>query len=110
MSGHVVNFPQPQAAYNVSKAGILHLKSSLAAEWAQFGIRVNSISPGYMDTVLNAGGNLQAMRDLWAARCPMGRMGDVDELTGVVVMLCSERAGGYITGADVLVDGGTTCF
>lgn len=110
MSGHIVNYPQPQAAYNVSKAGLLHLKNSLAAEWAQYGIRVNSISPGYMDTVLNAGDNLRAMRDMWASRCPMGRMGDVEELTGAVVMLCSERAGGYITGADVLVDGGTTCF
>jgi sorbose reductase len=110
MSGHIVNFPQPQAAYNVSKAGLLHLKNSLAAEWAHYGIRVNSISPGYMDTVLNAGDNLKAMRDLWASRCPMGRMGDVEELTGAVVLLCSERAGGYITGADMLVDGGTTCF
>lgn len=110
MSGHIVNFPQPQAAYNTSKAALLHLKNSLATEWAQYGIRVNSISPGYMDTVLNAGENLKAVRDVWASRCPMGRMGDVEELTGVVVLLCSERAGGYITGADVLVDGGTTCF
>ncbi len=110
MSGHIVNYPQPQAAYNTSKAALLHLKNSLAAEWAQYGIRVNSISPGYMDTVLNAGENLKAVRDLWASRCPMGRMGDVEEMTGAVVMLCSERAGGYITGADILVDGGTTCF
>lgn len=110
MSGHIVNFPQPQAAYNVSKAGLLHLKNSLAAEWAQYGVRVNSISPGYMDTVLNAGDNLKALRNLWASRCPMGRMGDVEEITGTVVMLCSERAGGYITGADILIDGGTTCF
>jgi sorbose reductase len=110
MSGHTVNYPQPQAAYNVSKAGLLHLKNSLAAEWAQHGIRVNSISPGYMDTVLNAGDNLREVREVWASRCPMGRMGDVDELTGVVVLLCSARGGGYITGADVLVDGGMTCF
>ena len=110
MSGHTVNYPQPQAAYNVSKAGLLHLKNSLAAEWAQHGIRVNSISPGYMDTVLNAGENLREVREVWASRCPMGRMGDVDELTGVVVLLCSARGGGYITGADILVDGGMTCF
>jgi sorbose reductase len=110
MSGHTVNYPQPQAAYNVSKAGLLHLKNSLAAEWAQYGIRVNSISPGYMDTVLNAGENLRGIREVWASRCPMGRMGHVDELTGVVVLLCSARGGGYITGADVLVDGGMTCF
>lgn len=48
ISGHRVNYPQPQVAYNVSKAAILALKSSLAAEWAVHGIRVNSISPGYM--------------------------------------------------------------
>jgi sorbose reductase len=110
MSGHIVNYPQPQSAYNVSKAGLLHLTRSLAAEWATYGIRVNSISPGYMDTVLNAGDNLNAVREVWAQRCPMGRMGDIEELTGVVVMLCAERAGGYVTGADVLVDGGTSCF
>jgi len=50
ISGHRVNFPQPQVAYNVSKASLLTLKSCLAAEWARYGIRVNSISPGYMDT------------------------------------------------------------
>lgn len=86
------------------------MKSSLAAEWARYGIRVNSISPGYMDTVLNAGDNLAGVREVWNARCPMGRMGNVEELTGVVVMLCAERAGGYVTGADILVDGGITCF
>lgn len=110
ISGHTVNFPQPQAAYNISKAGVLHLKNCLAAEWARYGIRVNSISPGYMDTVLNEGANLQASRELWTSRCPMGRMGDAEELTGAVVMLCSERAGGFITGADIAVDGGTLCF
>ena len=110
ISGRTVNFPQPQAGYNASKAGLLHLKSSLAAELACYGIRVNSVSPGYMDTVLNAGDNLKNLRDIWAGRCPMGRMGDVEELTGAVVMLCSERAGSFINGADIVVDGGTTCF
>jgi sorbose reductase len=50
ISGHRVNFPQPQVAYNVSKSALLTLKNCLAAEWARYGIRVNSISPGYMDT------------------------------------------------------------
>jgi sorbose reductase len=110
ISGHSVNYPQPQAAYNVSKAGVKHLTRCLAAEWAVHGIRVNCISPGYMDTVLNAGENLGPVRDVWASMCPMGRMGDVEELTGAVVMLCSQRAGRYITGADVVVDGGAVCF
>ena len=52
MSGHISNTPQNQAAYNASKAGVIHLTRSLAAEWAPRGIRVNSISPGYTRTLL----------------------------------------------------------
>ncbi len=109
ISAHRVNYPQPQAAYNASKAALLSLKSSLAAEWACHGIRVNAISPGYMDTILNEGEGLQEARRIWAERNPMGRMGDPEELTGAVVLLCS-LAGSYITGASVVVDGGQTCF
>ncbi|KIX03997.1 uncharacterized protein Z518_07550 [Rhinocladiella mackenziei CBS 650.93] len=110
ISAHSTNYPQPQAAYNVSKAGVAHLTQNLAAEWAVHGIRVNCISPGYMDTVLNAGDNLKPIRDIWASRCPMGRMGDIEEITGPVVLLSSKRAGRYITGADLRVDGGALCF
>lgn len=110
ISGHRVNFPQPQAAYNVSKAAILALKSSLAAEWAVHGIRVNSISPGYMDTILNAGeGTIAEARSSWASRNPMGRMGAVGELDGICVLLAS-RAGSYINGADMVIDGGAIVF
>ena len=109
ISGHRVNYPQPQAAYNASKAALLSIKSSLAAEWAVHGIRVNTISPGYMDTILNEGDGLEKVRRTWAQRNPMGRMGQPEELTGPLVLLCS-GAGSYITGADLLVDGGQTCF
>ncbi|KAI4129907.1 MAG: hypothetical protein LQ338_001992 [Usnochroma carphineum] len=104
ISAHRVNFPQPQIAYNASKAALLSIKSSLAAEWARYGIRVNTISPGYMDTVLNEGDGLDEARRTWTGRNPMGRMGQPEELTGPVVMLCSS-AGSYITGADLVVDG-----
>lgn len=104
ISAHRVNFPQPQAAYNVSKAAIVALKSSLAAEWARYGIRVNSLSPGYMDTILNEGSGLDEARRMWTAHNPSGRMGAVGELDATVVMLCS-RGGSYVTGADFLVDG-----
>ncbi|KAJ5138319.1 Glucose/ribitol dehydrogenase [Penicillium bovifimosum] len=107
ISAHCTNFPQPQAAYNASKAGVAHLTRSLAAEWAVHGIRVNSISPGYMDTILNAGDGLAAAREIWDSRCPMGRMGDPEEITGAVVLLCSRRGGRFITGADIVIDGGT---
>ncbi|KAF2453762.1 hypothetical protein BDY21DRAFT_355006 [Lineolata rhizophorae] len=109
ISGHRVNFPQPQASYNVSKAAILSLKSCLAAEWARYGIRVNSISPGYMDTILNEGPGLERARRSWAERNPMGRMGSPQELTGPLVLLCS-GAGSFMNGSDIVVDGGAIVF
>jgi NAD(P)-dependent dehydrogenase (short-subunit alcohol dehydrogenase family) len=109
ISAHRVNFPQPQAAYNVSKGALLMLKNSLAAEWARYGITVNSISPGYMDTVLNEGEGLAAARKIWNERNPSGRMGLPEELAGVVVMMLS-RAGSYMNGADIVVDGGGHVF
>ncbi|KAH8828956.1 hypothetical protein DL96DRAFT_1596091 [Flagelloscypha sp. PMI_526] len=105
VSAHRVNFPQPQVAYNASKAALLQMKSSLAAEWARYGIRTNSISPGYMDTILNEGEGLAKMRDIWNSRNPLGRMGDPSEIVGPVVTLCSQ-AGDYINGTDLIVDGG----
>jgi sorbose reductase len=110
ISAHTTNFPQPQVAYNVSKAGVAHMARNLGAEWAVHGIRVNVVSPGYLDTVLNAGESLEGVREVWAGRCPMGRMGDVEEVVGVVVMLSSQRAGRYMTGTEVVVDGGALCF
>lgn len=105
ISAHRVKYPQPQASYNVSKSGVLQLKSTLAAEWAHYGIRVNSISPGYMDTILNEGSGLVESRRVWAERNPIGRMGSPQELTAPVVMLCSEFGGSYLNGADIVVDG-----
>ncbi|KAF4916986.1 putative NADP-dependent mannitol dehydrogenase [Colletotrichum viniferum] len=109
ISAHRVNFPQPQSAYNTSKGALLMLKSSLAAEWAGYGINVNSISPGYMDTVLNEGEGLAEARRMWAERNPAGRMGMPEEVAGVVVMLCS-KAGSYFNGSDLVVDGGGVVF
>lgn len=109
ISGHRVNYPQPQVAYNVSKAAVVAMKNSLAAEWAVHGVRVNSISPGYMDTVLNEGPGLEEARRTWASRCPMGRMGALGELDGAVVLLAS-RAGSYMTGADIVIDGKSSCY
>lgn len=109
ISGHIANFPQPQVHYNASKSAVLSIKGSLAAEWARYGIRVNSISPGYMDTILNEGEGLEEHRQAWKGRIPFGRMGQPEELTGVIVLLASQAAS-YITGADILVDGGLTIF
>lgn len=105
ISAHRPNWPQPQVHYNVSKAGILAMKDSLAAEWGVHGIRVNTISPGYMDTILNEGAGLDWHKSQWYGRHPMGRMGQPEEIMGAVVLLAS-RAGTYITGEDIRCDGG----
>jgi sorbose reductase len=109
ISAHRVNYPQPQAAYNVSKAALITLKNCLAAEWARYGIRTNSVSPGYMDTILNEGPGIAEARDVWAARNPTGRMGTPEELTGAIVMLSAETSS-YINGTDIVVDGGAIVF
>jgi len=63
MSGHIVNVPQPQVHYNASKAGVNHLSKSFAVEWADRGVRVNSISPGYMGTDLLQSDELAPLRE-----------------------------------------------
>lgn len=105
ISGHATNFPQPQVNYNISKAGVLMMCKNLAAEWGRYGITVNSISPGYMDTILNEGDGLDEHKKIWLARTPLGRMGGRDELNGAVVLLCSDAAR-FITGSDIKIDGG----
>ncbi|KAK4565891.1 hypothetical protein LTR86_003740 [Recurvomyces mirabilis] len=109
ISAHRVNYPQPQAAYNVSKAALITLKNCLAAEWACYGIRTNTISPGYMDTILNEGDGIADARRIWEERNPTGRLGAPSELTGAVVMLASSSST-YINGCDIVVDGGGSAF
>lgn len=112
MSAGIVNIPQPQAPYNASKAAVKHLGSSLAVEWAKYGIRVNTLSPGYMLTSLtqqmfdrNAEG--KQLRSTWEAMIPMHKMGMPEDLKGAAVYLASD-ASKYTTGADLTVDGGYT--
>jgi len=107
MSARVVNHPQPQCSYNASKAGVVQLTKSLASEWAGDGIRVNSLSPGYTMTRLTSTRELAPLRDEWIALTPLGRMAHVDDLTGPAVFLVSDAAR-YVTGHDLVVDGGYT--
>lgn len=108
MSGSIVNIPQWQASYNASKAGVIHMTRSLAAEWVGHGIRVNSLSPGYIATPMSADVP-QDLKDAWEPLMPMHRMGDPKELMPAVLYLVSPAAG-YTTGADIIVDGGYTCI
>ena len=106
MSGTIVNVPQCQAAYNASKAAIIHMTKSLAIEWIDTGIRVNSISPGYVATPMSVDPDFVEPELLaaWEPMFPMHRMAKPEELCGAVIWLCSESAG-YTTGADILIDG-----
>ncbi len=105
MSGHIVNVPQPQCAYNASKAGVIQLTKSLAVEWARQNVRVNSISPGYMgtDLILNAP-HLKALIEQWNAVAPLGRLGKPEELQAIAVYLAGD-ASPFTTGSDFVVDG-----
>ncbi len=109
MSATCVNFPQEQCCYNASKAAVVQLTKSLAAEWAQHGIRVNSISPGYMDTALNRVPALEAQKKIWVDLTPQRRLGKVDDLNGLAVYLASEGSG-FMTGANCIIDGGYTSW
>jgi len=109
MSGSIVNVPQPQAPYNAAKAAIRHLAASLAVEWAHANIRVNCISPGYMLTALTRKilDDNPELAKQWTSLIPVGKMGRPEDLMGAVTFLLSDAAG-YVTGADLRVDGGYT--
>jgi NAD(P)-dependent dehydrogenase (short-subunit alcohol dehydrogenase family) len=108
MSGSIVNIPQWQASYNASKAGVIHMTRSLAVEWAQYGIRVNSLSPGYIATPMSVD-TPKELKDAWTPLMPMRRMGMPEELVPAILYLASS-ASGYTSGSDVIVDGAYTCF
>jgi len=110
MSGIISNTPQPQAAYNTSKAGVIMLTKSLAGEWARRGVRVNSISPGYIGTEMTKlGMSNPDWHKEWLHFTPMSRVGEPREVAAVVVFLASD-ASSYFTGSNLVVDGGYTCW
>ncbi|MEK3888144.1 SDR family NAD(P)-dependent oxidoreductase [Bacillus sp. FSL K6-3431] len=111
MSGLIANTPQCQSSYNASKAGVIMLTKSLAMEWAQHNIRVNTIAPGYMKTELTKKffEQNQNMVETWMNSTPMGRPGTPDELGAIALYLASE-ASSFVTGSVFSVDGGYTAL
>ncbi len=109
MSGTIVNRGILQAHYNASKAAVVHLTKSLAMEWAERGVRVNSISPGYTATPMNYRPEVAEQVKQFEADTPLGRMARPDEMVGPAVFLLSEAAS-FCTGVDLIVDGGFTCW
>jgi NAD(P)-dependent dehydrogenase (short-subunit alcohol dehydrogenase family) len=109
MSGTIVNRGIMQAHYNSSKAGVMHLTKSLAMEWCDRGIRVNSISPGYTLTPMNLRPEVAEQRKIFEKDTPLGRMATVDELVGPAIFLASQAAS-FCTGHDLVIDGGFVCW
>lgn len=111
VAGLNVLVPQEHASYHSAKAAVIMLTKSLAVEWAEHGIRVNAIAPGYTIT--------PAVRELrredperwkfWMSRVPMGRAAETADLQGTAVYLASD-ASSYMTGSVVVIDGGYSCL
>ncbi len=101
--------PKPEyLGYSVSKGGMQNLTTTLALEYAERGIRVNGIGPGYFRTELNAALVADATFSAWlSGRTPLGRWGEVDELAGAAVFLASD-ASSFVNGHVLYVDGGIT--
>ena len=95
-------------SYHASKAGVINLTRQLAVEWADRGVRVNAISPGYfMSEMIREALELTGMRIWIEGRTPMRRLGEHDELKGALVFLASDMSS-YVTGQNLAVDGGTS--
>src|SRR5213596_1575154 len=99
-------------AYSASKAAVLNLTKFLAREWAARGVRVNSISPGFFPAEQNRAllfkedGSYTERGGQIIGHTPMARFGEPRELAGAVVWLAASRASSFVTGQNIVVDGG----
>jgi NAD(P)-dependent dehydrogenase (short-subunit alcohol dehydrogenase family) len=109
MSGSIVNRGLTQAHYNSSKAAVIHMSKSLAMEWADRGLRVNVLSPGYTLTPMNKRPEVAEQVKIFERDTPMGRMATPEEMVGPTIFLAS-AASSFVTGIDLIVDGGFVCW
>ena len=108
ISGLVSNIPQPQAAYNASKAAVHMLTKSLASDLAKHNIRVNAIAPGYIRTdMTDLPDENKEWYPVWNKLTPMNRMGEPEEIAAAALFLCTP-ASSYVSGEILVADGAYT--
>ncbi|MCJ1306360.1 hypothetical protein MMC25_000002 [Agyrium rufum] len=107
MSGTIANRGLICPAYNASKAGVIQLGRNLASEWGMYGIRVNTISPGYIVTAMveELFKKFPERKEDWPTQNMLGRLSKPEEYRGAAVFLCSD-ASSFMTGSDLRMDGG----
>lgn len=113
-SGSIINISSASAdpalskayAYSAAKAGIRNLTQNLGREWAQYGVRVNAIRPGFFPTEWNRKNFITKEREAAIlSHTPMNRFGETHELVGATIFLASE-ASSFVTGSELVIDGG----
>ncbi|KAL8841131.1 MAG: hypothetical protein Q9176_003472 [Flavoplaca citrina] len=111
MSAHIANRGLICPAYNASKAGVLQLARNLASEWGEYGIRVNTISPGYIVTAMveELFKKFPERREEWPKQNMLGKLSRPEDFRGAAVFLMSP-ASSYMTAADMRIDGGHTAW
>ncbi len=108
MLGHVASAPIKQAHYCASKGAVINMTREFAAQWGRKGVRVNALSPGWFKSEMTGDMDTDESSQIFVKQNAMlPRMGNEDELDGALLLLAS-RAGGYMTGHSLLVDGGWT--
>lgn len=103
MSAFVANYPQRQVDYQASKGGLEGMKLQLASEWAEHGIRINNINPGYIETDILT--DDEEMIEIWQSEMLLDEFGTPEDIAPLAVYLASD-ASSYVTGSSFVIDGG----
>lgn len=108
MSGLIINRPQFASSYMASKGAVHMLTKALAVEWAEKGVRVNAVAPGYVGTDMTLAMRARPeLYNVWLDMTPMKRVGEPAEIAATILFLASP-ASSYVTGSILSVDGGYT--